>query len=74
MARCGCSGASCFCVLSAGDDILVTGAGTAGSPWVVSSEFALTCPERLAIYNALITLGMAATPAHNLSGWQTGDC
>lgn len=37
MARCGCSGVACSCVLSAGEGILVGGAGTPSSPWVITA-------------------------------------
>lgn len=36
MARCGCGGA-CSCALTAGDNITVSGSGTAANPWVVSA-------------------------------------
>ncbi|QBZ73519.1 hypothetical protein SEA_MISCHIEF19_34 [Streptomyces phage Mischief19] len=36
MARCGCGGA-CSCQLTAGDNINVSGSGTAANPWVVSA-------------------------------------
>lgn len=35
MARCGCSG-ECGCALTAGEGIIVSGAGSAANPWVVS--------------------------------------
>jgi hypothetical protein len=41
MARCGCGGAGatgCACSLTAGTNVTVTGAGTAGDPWVVNSS------------------------------------
>lgn len=37
MARCGCAGAACSCFLTAGTNVTVTGAGTVGSPWVISA-------------------------------------
>lgn len=38
MARCGCSGAACNCVLVAGTDVTISGAGTAASPYIISSS------------------------------------
>lgn len=37
MARCGC-GSSCGCSLTAGDNTVITGSGTAGNPWVIDSH------------------------------------
>lgn len=38
MARCGCAGATCNCVVTAGTGTTVTGAGTPANPYVVSAE------------------------------------
>lgn len=73
--RCGCAGAACSCVIQSSDTVAVSGSGTPTSPFVLTTVGvgALTCLERKAIYNALIALGMAVTPATNLSGYD-GSC
>lgn len=38
MAKCSCSGQTCGCRLVAGENITVTGAGTARDPWVIAGE------------------------------------
>lgn len=38
MARCGCSGLACNCVVTSGTNVTVSGAGTAASPYVISSS------------------------------------
>lgn len=38
MARCGCAGATCNCVVTAGANVTVTGAGTPGNPYIVSAN------------------------------------
>lgn len=38
MARCGCSGSSCGCLLVAGEGISVTGVGSAGNPFVITAD------------------------------------
>ncbi len=38
MARCGCAGQSCGCLVIAGTGAVVTGAGTAQDPYVVSLQ------------------------------------
>lgn len=38
MAKCGCSGSVCNCVVQAGDGITVTGAGTAANPYIVAAD------------------------------------
>ena len=37
MARCGCAGQTCSCLIQGGDGIEVTGSGTVGDPYVVST-------------------------------------
>lgn len=37
MARCGCSGGACSCVIVSGDGVVVTGTGSAGDPYVVTA-------------------------------------
>ncbi|ALO79389.2 hypothetical protein [Streptomyces phage phiSAJS1] len=37
MARCGCGGA-CQCALTAGDNVTVTGSGSANNPWVINAH------------------------------------
>lgn len=38
MARCGCAGTTCNCVVTAGENVTVTGTGSAGNPFVVSAN------------------------------------
>lgn len=37
MARCNCTGQTCGCRINAGENISITGAGTARDPWVISA-------------------------------------
>lgn len=46
MPKCGCNNNDCFCVVTAGDGITVTGSGASGNPYIVSdSEFFATLPR-----------------------------
>jgi hypothetical protein len=38
VARCGCAGQTCSCVLVEGDNVTITGSGSAGSPFVISAD------------------------------------
>ncbi|MCF3960601.1 hypothetical protein [Streptomyces fuscigenes] len=38
MARCGCGGGQCACTLTAGDNILISGTGSAANPFRVSAD------------------------------------
>lgn len=38
MARCGCSGLACGCVITSSDTVTVTGNGSAGDPFVLNAE------------------------------------
>jgi hypothetical protein len=38
MARCGCSGASCSCVITGGGGVTVSGAGSAANPYLIVSD------------------------------------
>lgn len=48
MARCGCGG-SCGCSLSGGDNVVVTGSGSSGNPWVIDSH--VDCAEARACFS-----------------------
>lgn len=43
MARCGCGGGSCNCVVSAGENVTVEGSGSTALPYVISSR--VTCDQ-----------------------------
>lgn len=38
MARCSCNGQTCGCVIQEGDNVTITGAGTAASPMIISAS------------------------------------
>lgn len=42
MARCGCGGGQCDCSLEAGDNVTVSGSGSAANPYVVSADVPCT--------------------------------
>lgn len=50
MARCGCGGGQCTCTVQAGDNVTVSGSGSAANPYVVSSQ--VTCEDVRACLSA----------------------
>lgn len=41
MARCGCQGTTCSCVIQGGGGVTVSGAGSGGNPYIISSDLNL---------------------------------
>lgn len=62
MARCGCSGSSCSCVIRGSGGVSVSGSGTVNSPYVVSSALNLTIIDSATIDLALAGDGSLTEP------------
>lgn len=61
--RCGCSGASsCSCLIRGGGGVSVTGAGTAASPYVISSASGLQVQDSSTIDMSLMGDGSQGSP------------
>lgn len=62
MARCRCTTSEgCTCALQAGDNILVSGSGSPGDPWIVSLE-STVAPGVIAVGPGLVGDGSAGNP------------
>lgn len=61
MARCGCGG-TCNCVVTAGDNTTVTGNGSEGNPFVVSTDVALEVTDTDTVDLTLTGTGITADP------------
>lgn len=69
MAKCGCSGSSCNCVVQAGTGTTVTGAGSAANPYIVSAigdDTVVTVSDTPTVNNTLTGDGSPGTP-YNIS-------
>ena len=62
MARCGCSGTSCSCLIVGEGAITVTGAGSGGSPYVISGGGELTVLDSNTVDLQLTGDGSTGTP------------
>lgn len=62
MARCGCSGASCSCVVTGQGGIAVTGAGSAANPYVITSDINLGIQDSQTVNLSLSGDGSDANP------------
>lgn len=67
MARCGCSGSTCSCLVKGSGAISVTGAGSTGNPYIVSGALSLIVADSSSIDFSLTGDGSVATP-YSLSG------
>lgn len=62
MARCGCSGASCSCLIQGQGGVTVTGAGSISSPYVITSDVEVGVADTATINMTKTGDGSAATP------------
>lgn len=62
MARCGCSGSGCSCVVQGSGGISVTGSGTAANPFVVSGGGVVTVQDTATIDLTLTGAGSGGSP------------
>jgi hypothetical protein len=63
MARCGCAGSTCNCVVTAGVGTTVTGAGTPSNPYVISADsFALDVADTATVDMSIVGDGTPGNP------------
>lgn len=62
MARCGCSGASCSCVITGSGSVTVTGSGSTASPFVINGGGSMTVTDSATVDLTLTGIGSAANP------------
>lgn len=62
MARCGCAGGTCSCVVQGSGSIAVTGSGTAANPYVVSGGGKVTVADTATVDLTLTGAGTQASP------------
>lgn len=62
MARCGCSGTSCSCLVVGSGAITVTGSGSGGSPYIISGGGQLTVADTDTVDLSLAGDGSTGTP------------
>jgi hypothetical protein len=62
MARCGCSGTSCSCVVQGSGAITVTGSGSTGSPYVIAGGGVLNVSDTATVDLSLSGNGSVGTP------------
>lgn len=62
MARCGCSGASCSCLVTGSGAVSVTGAGSVSNPYVVSASLNLAVLDSATVDLSLTGDGSVASP------------
>jgi hypothetical protein len=63
MARCGCSGSSCSCIIQSGTGVVVSGSGTAGNPYIISANTgSLTIADSPTVDLTLTGDGSPGTP------------
>ena len=67
MARCGCQGTTCSCVIQGGGGVTVSGAGSGGNPYIISSDVNLIGVDSPTIDLALSGDGSSANP-YTLTG------
>lgn len=62
MARCGCSGGSCSCLVTGSGAVTVTGTGSVNSPYIVSADLNLQVTDTSTIDLAITGDGSVASP------------
>lgn len=62
MARCGCQGASCSCVVTGSGGVTVTGSGSAANPYVVTSDLNVAVNDSSTVDMVLTGDGSDANP------------
>jgi hypothetical protein len=62
MARCGCSGASCSCIVKGSGGVTVTGSGSVANPYTVSSSMNLITTDSSTVDLTLTGDGSSGTP------------
>jgi len=62
MARCGCSGASCSCVVTGSGSVSVTGSGSVTNPFVVNGGGSLIVSDSATVDLTLEGVGSASSP------------
>lgn len=67
MARCGCQGGSCSCVITGTGSVTVTGAGSTASPYVINGGGSLTVTDTGTLNMTLTGSGSVASP-YNVKG------
>ena len=70
MARCGCAGTSCSCVVQGSGAVTVTGSGSTGSPYVIAGGGVLNITDTATVNLSLSGSGSVGTP-YNLSAAAT---